>query len=50
MKKRFPLQERYRPTANLGILDSIADQDLTKDPSALANVVLDLPALHLKNS
>jgi len=34
--KRFPLQERY--TANLGILDSVADKDLTKDPSAIANV------------
>ena len=37
-KKRFPLQERY--IASLGILDSFADQDLTKDPSAIANVVL----------
>jgi len=43
MKKRFPLQERY--IASLGILVSAADQDLTKDPSSTANVVLDFPHL-----
>ena len=43
MKKRFPLQERY--IANLGILDSVADQDLTRDPSSIANVVLHFPHL-----
>jgi len=37
MKKRFPLQERY--IASLGILDSVADQDLTIDRSSIANVV-----------
>ena len=41
MKKRFPLQERY--IANLGILDSVADQDFTKDPSSVTNVVLHFP-------
>jgi len=43
MKKRFPLQEIY--IASLRILDSFADQDLTKDPSAIANVVLHFPHL-----
>ena len=42
-RKRFPLQERY--IASLDILDSVADQDLTKDPSAIANVVLRFPHL-----
>jgi len=42
-KKRFPLQERY--IASLGILDFVVDQDLTKDPSSLANVVLHFPHL-----
>jgi len=41
MKKLFPLQERY--IVSLGILDSVADQDLTKDPSSIANVVLHFP-------
>jgi len=41
MNKRFPLQERY--IASLGILESVTGQDLTKDPSAIANVVLHFP-------
>jgi len=43
MKKRFPLQERY--IASLGILASVADQDLTKHTSSIANVVLHFPHL-----
>jgi len=43
MKKRFPLQERY--IASLGILDSVADQDLTKVPHSIANVILHFPHL-----
>jgi len=43
MKKRLPLQESY--IASLGILDSVADQDLTKDPSSIANAVLHFPHL-----
>jgi len=39
--KRFPLLERY--IASSRILDSVADQDLTKDPSSIANVVLHFP-------
>ena len=37
------MQERY--IASLGILDFVVDQDLTKDPSSLANVVLHFPHL-----
>ena len=40
-ENRFPLQVRY--IASLRILESVADQDLTKDPSSLANVVLHFP-------
>jgi len=43
MKKRFPLQERY--IDSLGILDSVADQDLTKVPSSIANVLPHFPHL-----
>jgi len=46
MKTRFPLQERY--IATLHILDSFADQDLTKDPSSIASVVLHFPHLRLE--
>jgi len=42
-KKRFPLLESY--ISSLGILDSVADPDLTKDPSSVANVVLHFPHL-----
>jgi len=41
IKKRFPLEEGC--VASLGILDSVAAQDLTKDPSSLANMALYLP-------
>jgi len=43
MKNRFPLQERY--IASLGILESVADQDLTKVPHSIANVILLFPHL-----
>jgi len=37
------LQEKY--IASFDILDSVADQDLTNDPSSITNVVLHFPHL-----
>ena len=41
MQKRFPLEEGIVPS--LGILDSIAAHDLTKDQISIANVALHFP-------
>jgi len=46
--RAFPIATQERYIASLGILDSVADQDLTKDPSAIANVVLHFPHLVLE--
>jgi len=42
-KKRFPLEEVF--VATLEILNSVAAQDRTTDPSLLANVALHIPHL-----